>query len=189
MEDKYVGILCSSNEDVDDVYKSAARGISHFLVSYGYNLSFGGCSSSMMGICYDEFSRNNKKINAFTTPKYQEDLKVLDHARGIVCDTTFDLKKELFENSDLIVVLPGGVGTYSEVLSFIEEKRSNDKNIPIEIFDEDGYFLPLIETLKIMELKSFSDDSIYGLFNVSHNFEEFREHIDSYQYMKEANTK
>ena len=189
MEEKYVGILCSSSDEADDTYKSAARGIANYLASNGYNLSFGGCSKSMMGICYDEFSKHNKKINAFTSAKYKEDLMVLDKARGIVCETTFDLKKELFENSDIIVVLPGGIGTYSEVLSFIEEKRSNDKDVPIEIYDEDGYFLPLVETLKIMELKGLSDDSIYGLFNISHNFEEFREHIDAYQYKKGGNVR
>lgn len=189
MEEKYVGIITSSNNDIDDYYKSIARGISHELASRGFNLSFGGCSTSMMGIAYQEFVNQGRSVNAFTTSKYKDDLNTLDKARGIVCETTFDLKKEMFENSDIIVVLPGGIGTYSEVLSFIEEKRSNDKNIPIEIYDEDGYYLPLIETLKIMELKSFTDDSIYSLFNVSHNIEEFKEHIDNYLYSKKENTK
>ena len=189
MEEKYVGIITSSNNDVDDYYKSIARGISHELASRGLNLSFGGCSTSMMGITYDEFVKQKRKINAFTTSKYQDDLEILDKARGIVCETTFDLKKELFENSDIIVVLPGGIGTYSEVLSFIEEKRSNDKYIPIEIYDEDGYYLPLIKLLEMMELKNFTDNSVYSLFNVSHNFEEFKAHIDNYLYSKKENTK
>ena len=189
MKEKYVGIICSSSDDIDNNYKSIARGISSALVSYDYNLAFGGASKSMMGICYDEFSKHDKKIYAFTTKKYKDDLELLPKAKGIVCETTFDLKKEIFENSDVIVVLPGGIGTYSELLSFIEEKRSNNIDTPIEIYDEDGYFLPLIETLKIMELKNFEDGSSYELFNVSHNFEEFREHMDSYQYKRGANIK
>ena len=189
MQEKYVGIIASSNENIDDYYKSIARGISHELASRGFNLSFGGCYTSMMGIAYQEFINQNRAVNAFTTAKYKDDLTMLDKARGIVCETTFDLKKELFENSDIIVVLPGGIGTYSEVLSFIEEKGRNDKNIPIEIYDEDGYYLPLIETLKIMELKKFNDDSVYNLFNVSHNIEEFREHIDNYLYSEKENAK
>ena len=188
MEDKYVTIITSSNNNNNDYYKELASRVSNYLASSGFNLSFGGCSTSMMGITYNEFVKQNRKVNAYTTIKYQDDLSVLDKATGIVCETTFDLKKQLFENSDIIVVLPGGIGTYSEVLSFIEEKRSNDKNIPIEIYDEDGYYLPLIETLKIIELKKFSDDSIYSMFNISHDLEEFKEHIESYLSDAKENT-
>ena len=80
------------------------------------------------------------------------------------------------------------MGEY-EKLRKLTTKGRNDKNIPIEIYDEDGYYLPLIETLKIMELKKFNDDSVYNLFNVSHNIEEFREHIDNYLYSEKENAK
>ncbi len=189
MEDKYVCIISSANNDVDDYYKNIARKISQELASRNLNLSFGGCSTSMMGITYQEFIKQNRCVNAFTTDMYKDDLKSLDKARGIVCETTFDLKKNLFEHSDIIVVLPGGIGTYSEVLSFIEEKRSNDRNIPIEIYDEDGYFLPIIETFEMMKQKKFAGDSVYSLFNVSHNLEEFKEHIDNYLYNAKEKTK
>ncbi len=189
MEDKYVTIITSSNNNIDDYYKELASRVSNYLASSGFNLSFGGCSTSMMGITYNEFVKQNRKVNAYTTIKYQDDLNVLDKATGIVCETTFDLKKQLFENSDIIVVLPGGIGTYSEVLSFIEEKRSNDKNIPIEIYDEDGYFTPFFETLKLMQIKNFNDESISSLFNVSHNLEEFKIHIDEYLYNTKENTR
>lgn len=189
MEDKYVGILSSSSEEVNDNYKSIARGLSRYLAKSEFNLIFGGCSKSMMGICYQEFKNNNRNIYSVTTAKYQDDLNNLQDSKHILCETTFDLKKEIFENSDLIVVLPGGIGTYSEVLSFIEEKRSNDKDVPIEIYDEDGYYLPLIETLKIMVVNNFVDASIFDYFKVSHDYEEFKEHIESYLYNERGKRK
>ena len=194
MEKKYVGILASANEkdfpneDIANNYKSLAKGISEYLAKNDFNLVFGGSSKSMMGKCYEEFSRHDKEIIAFTTVDYEADLDNIPAAKGYVCDTTFDVKRGIFDSSDIIVVLPGGIGTYSEVLAFIEEKRSNNRDVPIEIYDEDGYLSNiLIETLKVMELKGFTDDSVYGLFNISHNFEEFQEHIDSYQYKKGGN--
>lgn len=189
MEEKYVTIITSSNNKVDDYYKEVASKVSNYLASTGLNLSFGGCSTSMMGITYNEFIKQDRKVNAFTTVKYQEDLDMLPQATGYVCETTFDLKKQLFENSDLIVVLPGGLGTYSEVLSFIEEKRSNDKDIPIEIYDEDGYFIPLLETLNFMKLKNFNNESVDNLFDVSHNLEELKIHIEEYLCSAKENTK
>jgi len=189
MEEKYVGIISSSSNDIDEYYKNIAKDLSNYLAIKGLNLTFGGCSTSMMGNCYQEFIKQGRKVYAFTNEKYKDDLDNLDRATGIVCETTFEVKKGIFENSDIIVALPGGVGTYSEILSFIEEKRSNDKSIPIEIYDEDGYYLPLIETLKIMELKHMIDNNVYSQFNISHNFEEFKEHIDSYLLNTKERTK
>ena len=36
----------------------------------------------------------------------------------------------------------------------LEENRSNDKNVPIEIYDEDGYYQTLFEMLDVMKQKS-----------------------------------
>ena len=129
-------ILSSSRDEINDYYKSISRSISNYLAANDCDLIFGGASTSMMGICYQEFKKFDRKIYAFTTPKYVNDLKNLDCSKKIICQTTFDLKKSMFENSDLIVCLPGGIGTISELLSYIEEERSNDMNIPIILYDE-----------------------------------------------------
>ena len=187
MKEYNVGILASAsesnfqNEDVANNYKSLAKGISDYLATSGFNLVFGGSPESMTGKCYEAFNMRDKIIYAYTTEEYQDDFERMPDAFGMVCDSTFDVKKHIFDVSDIIVALPGGIGTYSEILSFIEEKRSNKKDIPIEIYDEEGYMSSmLIETLKIMETKGFVDDSVYGLFSVSHNFEEFEEHMDKH---------
>ncbi len=70
-------ILSSSREEIDDYYKSIARSVSSFLANNDCNLVFGGCSSSMMGICYEEFVKKNREIYSFTTPNYVDDLKYL----------------------------------------------------------------------------------------------------------------
>ena len=190
MEDKkFVGILASCSTETDAYYGSIARNIGHILAQeYDYNLLFGGASTGGTGAIYDEFSKKGKEIYLFTTEKYEEDSKNMPKAKMQMCETTFDLKKEIFEKSDLIVVLAGGIGTLSELLSFIEEKRSNDKNKYIEIYDEDETFLPLIETLKILVEKKLVSADIFEEFKISHDRSEFEEHIDSY-LLKEGNKK
>ena len=182
MEEKTVGIICSADDNATDYHKSIARSVASYLAGRGFNLVYGGGSTSLMGICYDEFKKNNRKIEALTTEKYKEEFLKLDADKEIICETTFDLKKEIFSKSDIVVVLPGGIGTYSEILSFIEEKRSNLKEKPIEIYDEDGYYIPLIDLIKIIEVKGVVDGSVYDNFKVSHNKDELIEHIDEYMY-------
>lgn len=173
-------ILSSASMDIDPYYVGIARDISKYLAQNEFDLIFGGASFSMMGVCYDEFVRHNRNVYAFTTEKYSQDLENLKYAKPFIKETTFDLKKAMFENSDLIIGLPGGFGTLSEITSYIEENRSNDRKVPIEIYDEDNYYQKFFEMLDDMKSKGFVSESIINSISVSHNREEFVEHINQY---------
>lgn len=168
-------ILSSSREGIDDYYKSIARSVSIFLANNDCNLVFGGCSSSMMGICYEEFVKKNREIYSFTTPNYVSDLRNLAKCKNYIRKTTFELKQDMFNNSDLIVCLPGGVGTYSELLSYIEEKRSNSSDKPIIIYDENGFYNNFLKFLEYLVQEKFVDKDIFEMFSVVKNREQMEE--------------
>lgn len=168
-------ILSSSREEIDDYYKSIARSISSFLANNDCNLVFGGCSSSMMGICYEEFVKKNREIYSFTTPNYVDDLKYLTKCKNYIRETTFELKQDMFNNSDLIVCLPGGIGTYSELLSYIEEKRSNSSDKPIIIYDENNFYNNFLKYLRMLVREKFVDKDIFEMFSVVKNREQMEE--------------
>ncbi len=171
-------ILSSSREEIAPYYKSIARSISSFLARSECDLVFGASSSSMMGICYDEFIKNNRNIYSFTTKKYVEDLKKLDKSKHYIRETTFDLKKDMFFNSDFIVCLPGGIGTMSELLAYIEEKRSNDCDKPILIYDEDNFYGKTIESLRELVNEEFASENIFDMFKITKNPNDFEKEFN-----------
>lgn len=173
-----VAILSSSSERIDPYYYSITQSIAHYLACNNFDLVYGGCSTSMMGICYQEFSKYNRNIYSFTTEKYTDDISNLPKAKHFIRQTTFDMKKEMFENSDLIIALPGGIGTLSEILSFVEENRSNDKEVPIIIYDENSDYQFLFQQLNYMEQKGFASN-ITDLIIVCHNVDEFQQSIEN----------
>lgn len=175
-----VAILSSSSNNIDVYYNSVARSISHNLANNNFDLVFGGCSTSMMGICYQEFASKGRNIYSFTTEKYTGDIVNLPLARHYVRETTFDLKKSIFENSDLIIALAGGVGTLSEVLSFVEENRSNDKNVPIVIYDENHYYDFLFKQLNFMQDEYFLNDDITKWLTIIHNHDGWVSYMENF---------
>lgn len=181
-----VAILSSSSDKIDDYYRSIARSVSKELAGDGYNLVFGGSCNSMMGICYDEFVRQGREVFAFTTEKYADQLVDLKSARHFIKESTFDMKKGIYNNSDLIVVLPGGIGTLSELLSFIEENRSGNKQVPIEVYDENGYYKEMFLRMAKGVIDGFIGDDIYDYFKVSRNNAEFTDHLLEYMNKKEG---
>lgn len=180
-----VAILSSSAKKIDADYYEIAKEISQDLASKKFDLVFGGCSVSMMGICYEVFRKYNRKIYSFTTEKYTDDIANLQEAKHWIEKTTFDMKKKMFELADVIVALPGGLGTLSEILAFIEEKRSNDKDKPIVIYDEKKDYQLLFEQLLFLEKKGFHQRPM-DFISVCHNKKELDQILTNIMKKKEG---
>ena len=86
-------MICSSRENIDPYYISIARNVAQYLAQddIGCDLIFGGCSSSMMGVCYEEFIKNGRHVSSFTTEKYVSDLINLEQSDYYVENTTFSV--------------------------------------------------------------------------------------------------
>lgn len=167
-------ISSSQNENIDEKYKESARKLTEFLASEGNTLVWGSGCRSLMGICYEEFAKKNCKILGYTTPKYEYEIEDLPKAKHTVLPDTFELKKVLFNEADLVIVLPGGTGTVSELFTYLEEVRSNDVEKNLIVYDEYGHYKKVIELIEDLIVRKFNNNSIYDYLHVAHNLDEFK---------------
>ncbi len=170
-----VAISSSSNELINNEYKEDAVKVCDFLASNGCDLNWGSGSISIMGICYNEFVKYNRNIYGYTSPKYVYELEDLPKAKHNIYDTTFDLKKNIFNDADFIVLLPGGTGTISEFFAYLEEVRSNDVNKTLIIFNKNHHFDSTLALIDDLVKRNFNSNTIYNFFKVANTFEEFKE--------------
>ena len=173
-----ITICSSSNETIDEKYKESSPHLLDYLVKIkNSELNWGSCSISIMGQCYYTFKKNSKKINGYTTKKYEEDIKNLPNASHTIFDTTFDLKKNIFNDADIIICLPGGTGTISEFFAYLEEIRSNDINKMLILYDENHHFDTTLKLIDDLIERNFNNKSIYNYFKIAHNINEFEKII------------
>ena len=176
-----VTISSSSSEIIDDKYKESAIKVCDYLAENGWNLNWGSGSISIMGICYDEFNKYNRKMYGYTSSKYADDIDNLPNATHKIFDTTFDLKKNIFTDADLVLLLPGGTGTISEFFAYLEEVRSNDVNKDLVIYNENHHFDSTIALIDDLVKRDFNRNNIYDYFKVVNSFDEFKKYIDEYK--------
>lgn len=170
-----ITISSSSNDLIENIYKEESTKLTAFLADNGCDLNWGSGSSSIMGICYNEFSKKNRKIEGYTSPKYADDIENLPNAHHSVFEDTFLLKKNIFEDADMIVCLPGGTGTISEFFAYLEEIRSNDIDKPLVLFNVNNHFASTIALINDLIGRNFNSESIYKYFMIANNLEEFKE--------------
>jgi len=176
-----IAIGASASNTIDEKYKEEAIKITSYLASCGYDLIWGSGINSLMGICYDESAKQNRRIYGYTTKKYIDYIKDLPKAEHFVCEDTFELKKELFNNSDIILCLAGGIGTISEFFSFLEEIRSNDISKLLILYDENNHYDKLIDLINDMVIRTFNKENTLDFFKVVYSLSELEKVLLEYR--------
>ena len=150
----------SSHTDIDQSYMEDAKFLAREISSLGYNLIIGvAMEEGMPARVINEF-HNNRDINLYTLEIYNEDPKAFPYIDFNYCDTTFDRTKNIYNNSDVLLILPGGTGTTAEIFSFIEEMRTTPTEKEMLIYNKDNHYKYLIKFIEEAINKRFNSESI-----------------------------
>ena len=73
-----------------------------------------------------------------------------DSTETIVTETMHERKAKICEVSDAMVALPGGIGTFEELLECLTWKQLGLHNNPVVILNTDGYYDKLLACIDLM---------------------------------------
>ena len=153
-------IGCAS-EDIDDSFnKNSLSLINEIAKIKDVNLVFGAYHNGLMGKCYEIFKDNNKKVTGITLNLYKDQLDDLELDEAVLVETSMDRMREIYQKSDVLLFLPGGLGTYTEILSSIEESRTKEDDKLIILYNDDFFYSPLIKEMFWLYEKKFAKKSI-----------------------------
>ena len=165
-------IGCGS-EKVDEKYLENSKKLVEKLASIkDVNLSFGAYDHGMMGFVYHTFLDNHKNIMGVTIDLYKDQFEELECDEEIVVDTTMDRAKTLYQKSDVILLLPGGLGTYTELFCMLEEHRTIMDNKKIILYNDNFFYTPLLEELYHLYENHFSSKNVGELISIESDPEE-----------------
>lgn len=114
MSDTTIVIFGSSSTRPGDALYSEAEELGRLLALGGYRIYNGGYDGIMEASAKGarEMGGSAVGITTHTLKAYKRNLWIDDE---IICDNYSDRMRVLFEKGDAFIVLPGGVGTFSEV--------------------------------------------------------------------------
>ena len=169
---------CSSRDTENEAYNKIAEDIGNFIVNGKHNFVFGGCSFGLMGKIYSVVTKSSEsKIIISMARAYADELNTLSYSDVYLFDTVNERKNTLIDLADVIIFIPGGIGTIDEIFSAIETRRNHEHNKPIIIINVNNYFESLLDMLERIYSEGFADYKNKELYYVANSFEEAIEHI------------
>jgi uncharacterized protein (TIGR00730 family) len=144
-----VCVFCASSTKTSNVYLNAAEKLANIFVQNNIEVVFGGGTNGLMGRLADTVIRSGGKIKGIM-PRFMIDVEWAHKGvtELIYTDTMHQRKELLLENIDALVAMPGGSGTFEELLEAITLKRLGKFTKPIVILNTNNFYYHLEQLLE-----------------------------------------
>ena len=175
---KKIGIFCSASESIDKMYFDSARQIGEWIGQTGKTLRYGGASLGLMECVARAVKENGGKVIGVVPTLLEEKNSVSTQPDEII--HTFNLsdrKDVMTEKSDILVALPGGVGTLDEIFHVIAAASIGYHQKKVIFYNEYGFYDELLKALGTLESKGFARKPFSTYYEVANTLEELKEKI------------
>jgi uncharacterized protein (TIGR00730 family) len=145
---KKVCVYCASSDNIDESYKEATAELAKALVKNNTTVVYGGGARGLMGVLADTVLAEKGRIIGIM-PHFMKEVEFhhKDVNEFIFTADMHERKKQFMVGVDALVTLPGGCGTFEELMEAITLKRLGIFTKPIVILNYKGYYDKLLEML------------------------------------------
>ncbi|HOX75371.1 MAG TPA: TIGR00730 family Rossman fold protein [Bacteroidales bacterium] len=171
-----VCVFAASSSRVDQEYCREAALLGSLLAGAGIDVVFGGGGIGLMNDLADAVIENGGRITG-VIPAFMQ-AEGWGHngvTETIVTRDMSERKKKMFEMSDAVIALPGGVGTLEELTEAITLKQLSLFHGQILILNTRGFYDSLIDFIDRMVDSNFLRKEHKGIWKVVNTPDEIME--------------
>ena len=166
-------IFCSANSNIPTEYFERTSELGTWMGANGHTLVFGGCNLGLME-CVAKAVHDAKGMTVGVVPTIVEKGgKVSDYVDvKILCDNLSDRKDLMIERSDVIIALPGGVGTLDEIFTVLAAASIGYHSKRVILYNIGGFWDSLITMLDDMKTRGVLRAGFDDTVKVAHTLDE-----------------
>lgn len=143
-----IALYCGSRSGNKPIYQEKAIALAQGLAKQGFGLVYGGASIGLMGQVADAMiSHGGEAVGVI--PEFMLDYEIAHHqlTELHVVQTMHERKALMAERASAFVALPGGLGTFEEILEVATWGQLNQHQKPMMIYNVNGFYDTLIAQL------------------------------------------
>jgi hypothetical protein len=141
-------VFCGSSMGLRPAYAEAAGELGTLLARDGIQLVYGGGNVGLMGVvaksCMDS---GGEVIGIIPRALIKKELGNHEITRLEVVSSMHERKARMSELADGFIAMPGGIGTFEELLEVLTWSQLGIHRKPVAVLNVDGYFKPLLAML------------------------------------------
>ncbi|OFX21440.1 MAG: Rossman fold protein, TIGR00730 family [Bacteroidetes bacterium GWA2_31_9] len=176
-------IFCSSSNSLNQHFYDEANNLAVLLAKNDCDLVYGGGKIGIMGELSRKFKSLNRKVIGIIPEKLNLSGVVSEIDDEIMVTPDMHTRKaKMFECSDAFIALPGGFGTFEELLEVITLKQLNYHQKPIIIINQSGFYDFIIKQFDVLFEEKFAKVTYKNLYYIASNNDEAINYLFNYKY-------
>lgn len=178
---KRVCVFCGSSSGKQEIYAEQARALGQAMTANGIGLVYGAGGIGLMGTIADTIIEANGE--AIGVIPYALATKERAHSKAEmhVVNTMHERKAMMADLSDAFIAMPGGFGTFEELMEIITWGQLGIHQKPIGVLNVAGYYDPLLAMIDRAVEEGFILPRYRSLIVVASNAEALLEKLFQYE--------
>lgn len=175
-----IGVYLSSKSGLPASYEQAARELGEWIGRTGRVLVYGGARKGLMEVLAQGVKRCGGRVYGMVP-----DIIVERGLQSDAVDVTFrcvdlsDRKEMMNRESDVLVALPGGLGTLDEVFTVLANTGIGIRRQPVVFFNVDGCWDELLAGLDSLFARGLIDGEPADYYAVVRSIKELQHFVEN----------
>ena len=146
-----IAVYCASSNKLRPSFVEAAERLGSLIAAKGMRLVYGdGGIGLMAAVARGALNNGGEVIGVIPQFMVDQGWNNPSSTQTIVTQTMHERKATICDISDAMVALPGGIGTFEELLECLTWKQLGLHHNPVVILNTDGYYDRLLACLDLM---------------------------------------
>ena len=168
-----IGIFCSASEVIDELYFEKARELGEWMGQNKKTLVYGGANLGLME-CVANAARGKGAFVMGVVPTKLEERGAVSDLLDVTfrVDNLSERKDVMLRESDILVALPGGVGTLDEVFHVMASASIGYHSKKVILYNVNGFWNGLLTFMDELQGQGFARRPMEKFYGVANSFDE-----------------
>ncbi|WP_343621782.1 TIGR00730 family Rossman fold protein [Acinetobacter proteolyticus] len=143
-----IALYCGSRTGNKPIYRDKAIELAQHIANQGFGIVYGGASIGLMGQVADTVLEHSGEVVG-VIPEFMLDYEIAHHklTELHIVNSMHERKALMAERASAFIALPGGLGTFEEILEIATWGQLNQHQKPIIIYNVNRFYDALIAQL------------------------------------------
>ncbi len=174
-------VFCGSQSGAHEVYVEQARAMGRTMAERGIGLVYGGGGIGIMGAVADAVIEADGKVIGVIPYALATKERAHPNIDMRIVNTMHERKAMMAELSDAFIALPGGFGTFEELMETITWGQLGIHQKPVGLLNIAGYYDPILQMIDRAIEEGFILPRYRNLFVASSSIDEMFDLMREFQ--------
>ncbi len=173
-----IAVFCSANKNIDTDFFTMTEELGKWMGENGHDVVFGGCNMGLMDCIGKAIKAHGGRTIGVVPSMVEKGGRTFDDLDvEIPCDNLSDRKDLMLAQSDIVISLPGGIGSLDEIFTVAASHTIGYHSKMVILYNMKGFWNTAIALLDDLQAKGMIRGDWHDYIEVANDFEELKKKI------------